>query len=195
MDPAAAKLLETVLLDAIKILGPATIAGIVAYKSASAQFQIKIEELKQEHAFQARQTIFAHTNERIKRVDSDLEKLNRELGELLGFLAGSQGDDAKSSTSPLIEYLGQAAESMARAIRLEIRMTLQDLEQAGLQKSDVSDLLSDYRDYQNISGPHNLSSVTANLLTLREIHNLQALAMHRILNVQQQSALKPYVTP
>ena len=58
MDPVLANLIRDISFEGIKILGPAAIASIVAYKSASAQYKAKLAELTRQHEFNARQHLF-----------------------------------------------------------------------------------------------------------------------------------------
>ncbi|WP_315384713.1 hypothetical protein [Microvirgula aerodenitrificans] len=193
MDQITADLIQTVSLEVIKILGPAFIAAYVGYKTAYIQLKIKTEELKRSHSFQARQEIFSDLRDRIARSDKNLFEINKELGEMIGFAEGFKGEDLDSSTNPLLNLFGEAADSIAKSTRISIRATLRDMENEGLTETDEYKELLSLREINLSLTDYSYVAVRKNLLQLREIHSLIVCATQETLKIKMHAAFKPYL--
>lgn len=51
MSTEVIALIQTVSMEAIKVLGPAIVAAYAAYRAAFVQFKLKLQELEQGHQF------------------------------------------------------------------------------------------------------------------------------------------------
>lgn len=193
MDPVTANLLETVSLEAIKILGPAIVAAYVGYKAASVQIKMKLEELRQSHRFQARQALFEELRTRIARADLEEEKANRELGEMIGMAAGFHHDDVDDVTSPVLTLWGETAVSLSRTVRMDVRATLRDMEACALTESDEYEALDAWRDRLLALPDFRHSSVRKALLELREVFDLVSRGSREVLHKRLDAAFEPYL--
>jgi hypothetical protein len=195
MDPTLAHLLEVVLLDAVKILGPAAIAAVVAYRTARAQILGKFDELNQSQSFQAHQAMFAHIKERLKEVDSSLERVNHELGQLMGYVTGMHEDATGDVTDPLLVFLGKVSASMSVPARLEVKATLRDLERLGHKGTELFGALERFANFDLRESPETLNTVRDTFLQLHELHNILAAGLRAVLTSEMQAALRPFVKP
>lgn len=83
---------ENILSDAIKILGPAIITGIVGYMGARIQYKLKLEELKESHEFGAREHIFKVHTEKMKDLRESHRKVSEALGKITGMYVGVENE-------------------------------------------------------------------------------------------------------
>ncbi len=51
MDPVLANLISSIGIEAIKIVGPAIVAALVAYKAAALQFKATLQQLREGNGF------------------------------------------------------------------------------------------------------------------------------------------------
>jgi hypothetical protein len=84
MDPEFLRVVESVLLDGIKILGPALIAAIATYKGMKAQSELKLQERFKDHEFRAREHLFDYYKNRQVNLSKSHDELAESLGSLLG---------------------------------------------------------------------------------------------------------------
>lgn len=194
MTPELVGLIQTIALEAIKILGPAAIAAYATYRATAIQFEIKLKELERTNEFSARDRIYTHLKERLTKVDQDSSKLNEEIGRMLGFVVGATGGDAPNpSMSEFIELMGAFAESIARKVPVEISGLLDDMRSAGLENSSEFSALKEYEGFAfNRQGQIAYAEIKKLLFLLVEIHNTMGLCMRRLISQKMGKAFSGY---
>ena len=134
MDPATLELIS----DAIKILGPASIAAYAMYKVSTLQSKLKLRELEKAQQFKASEHIFQYYRDQEGQLTENYGGLLGVLGGTLGYTAGitGGGDDDESGT---LEFSTRLIKSYLRGAPREIERTLSDMVKKGLKISKAKD--------------------------------------------------------
>jgi hypothetical protein len=193
MSPEEIRLVQTISLEAIKILGPAIVAACVAYKAASIQIEVKLRELDKYHQFQARENIFSHLKDRLVHINVKTEELNADLGRMLGFAAGYQGSDPSTETSEFVELMIGSMRSIAKLAPLEVKILLDDMRISGLASSDEFKALSALTFELELDGPPSYLQLKTNVLKLLETYNTLSVCTRLLLQKQMERVFAPYL--
>jgi hypothetical protein len=194
MSPEVINLIQTISLDAIKILGPATVAAYAAYKAASIQLEVKLRELEKSHQFQARESIFAHLKDRLAHIDQQTDKLNADMGHMLGFATGFHGSAPSTTSTEFVALMTSAMQSIARLTPLEITVLLDDMRMSGLTSSQEFKTLSDRGEINlQLAGPPSYEQLKVNVLELLETYNLLGICTRLLLQKQMERVFSPYL--
>ena len=103
MSPEALAVLDNVVTESVKILGPATIAAIIAYRAGKAQMELRLRELDSQHRFKARFARFEEHRDKQKDLSSSLQEANGAIAQMLGGLSALGPDEALPIG--LVEYM------------------------------------------------------------------------------------------
>lgn len=98
MDVEIVNAIKEVLLEAVKVIGPAIVAGIAAYKAASIQYKLKLQELDKSNQFKAAEKLFELRKEWHKSIASGHKELKSELVQLQGMIAAGKGNSELMDT-------------------------------------------------------------------------------------------------
>lgn len=90
MEPEVLEVID----NAVKILGPALITGLVGYFSARIQFAARLKELDKNNEFKAREYFFRHYKERQKLAASGAAQEINRLSKLMSGLKLGRYDEA-----------------------------------------------------------------------------------------------------
>lgn len=85
--------IKEVALEFIKIVAPATIAAVTAYKTASYQYKQKIAEIEKQNQFKAAQMIFDLQKQSFDDVAKGYKSITESIFEISGFLIGGKDLD------------------------------------------------------------------------------------------------------
>ena len=115
----------SVISDAIKILGPATISAYVAYKAATIQITLKLKEIDKNQEFQARIQTYNLYKEKRERLRSDVGGITGIMGELVNTgVAAENGegivkdDKYKELRASLPEFFANFVRSIPRKVNV-----------------------------------------------------------------------------
>jgi hypothetical protein len=196
MSTEVIALIQTVSMEAIKVLGPAIVAAYAAYRAAFVQFKLKLQELEQGHQFQARASLFSHLKDRLAHIDQQVEKLNADLAHMLGFASGYQVAEPSAGTSEVVDLMTRAARSVAKTAPLEITALLNDMRVAGLASSDEFKALLTRQQFQPTSSdPPSFAALKLLVPELIETYNLLALCTRLLLRQEMAHVFAPYLAP
>lgn len=95
MDIEITKMWLDILSDSIKILGPAAITGVLAYKTGKAQHDLRIKELEKNNEFKAREKLFDFHKGKLEENKEALANLANEMGQFAGMTAADRNDELK----------------------------------------------------------------------------------------------------
>ena len=113
MSPDELAVVKDILLDAIKILGPAIITAIVGYKYGKLQVTLKLKEMDKAHEFGAREHLFNYYKERSKSLLERQGQLNASLNELMGIATGITVV-AKEEVSEFLQTMSDMIRDLSR---------------------------------------------------------------------------------
>jgi hypothetical protein len=167
MDPATIELIK----DAIKILGPATIAAWAIYKVAKSQFELRLKEIEKGHQFRAREHLFLYYKERQTQLAQDYAKLKNSLEEDLGFATGFTeviGDE----DSGLVKTMAESMEMYSAMAPTEIDITMRDMEKNDMVGTSDYDKLKSYKDkMNNLNREKTFRSLQKNIFIILEVYH------------------------
>jgi hypothetical protein len=194
MSPEALTVLQNVLLDAIKILGPAAIAAFAAYRAGLAQVEVKLRELEKSNQFRARESIFTHLKDRLKHIDEQAERLNGDLGRMLGRAEAAHDASTKDDSEGFVRTLSAGIQSVARIAPLEVNSLLNDMQFSALTSTDEFKTLSGFRELKlDFSEPHSFDQVRSNTLEILCLYNLLSICTRLLLQKQMERVFSPYL--
>ena len=93
MTPDAIQAIENFAIDALKILGPAIVAAVVAYKVAKAQSEATLKQTDKRNEFDARKAVYDFLIQRQEKLGENFKQLGENLGYVLGLTTGVAEDD------------------------------------------------------------------------------------------------------
>jgi hypothetical protein len=188
-------LIETVSLEAIKILGPAIVAAYAAYKVASVQLNVRLLELDKTNQFKARESIFAHLKERLLHIDQQTEKLNADIAQMIGFATGYKAGDPSSEGSDFVALMGGLMHSAAKQAPLEITILLNDMRTAGLTSSEEFRALTErQKSLVLFSRSPSYEEMKSNAFWLLETYNLLGGCTRMLIQKQMERVYEPYLS-
>jgi hypothetical protein len=186
--------LQPIALEGIKILGPAAIAAVVAYKAATIQIELKLRELESQNAFRAREAIFNHLREKLVHIDQQSQKLNQELGQLLGFAAAESEIKADASPSEYVKIMAVALEPCIRTAPMEARSLVSQMRLAGLGTSEEYTQLTAWQATSHEGGAMaSFNGLKHAVLSMLEVYELMGACTRRLLEHQLERVFSPYV--
>lgn len=95
MEYESIKLITEFLSDAVKILGPAIITGLVAYKVGQFQLELKLKEITKNNEFKAREKVFEFHKTKLEENSKAMESLGNALGQFAGISLADYDDALK----------------------------------------------------------------------------------------------------
>lgn len=134
MDPTLAQVIESVSTEAIKIIGPAVVAALAAYKAAALQFKATLQQLREGNEFSARQHLFDYYKERQKRFSEGYSNLVNSLSQVLGANAAAEGDEPDGSLKAMLDTFTSLAQLHLGAAPFEIKLVLRDMKARKLEQ-------------------------------------------------------------
>jgi hypothetical protein len=192
MTPELAKLIQEVLLEALKLLGPATVAAYFTYRATSAQWETKLKELDLTNEFNARDRIYAHLKERLSHIDVEIAKLHEGVGQMLGMASGADSQPSESDRK-MLNVMASLVRSTAKAVPLEVNATLNDMTSMGLSSTEEAKALEPYRSFSlHLEPQPAYSDLKAALFELLDVHNILGSCTRLLLQTQMEKVFERY---
>ena len=197
MDTQTVEILKIVLPDAIKILGPALITGLIAYWTARIQYKSKLEEITGNQQFKSRELLLDYYKKKIDDANKSSEDLNKSLGKILGFAAALNLDeditDHPHNLNKIMPHLS-FVELHIRSCDFEIKTTLRDMEGINLKNSEEFSKLVKYQEIAtSLTHSQEFDKVKANIFKLLEIYSFIARCSQLVLESQIQRLFSHYI--
>jgi hypothetical protein len=162
---------KDILLDAVKILLPATITAVLAYKITKNQMNFKLKEISRNLEFDSREHLFNYYKERSRRLLKKHDKLNESLSRLMGFAIG-YSSVAEKDAIDFLKRVGVTIRNFSRVALMDSRITKKEMGKNGLNNiSEFSELDSYVDEVRKIDYSENLSALQKNIVTLIEIYS------------------------
>jgi hypothetical protein len=136
-----------VLSDAIKILGPATVTGIVGYLAARLQLVTKLKEIGRNQQFRAREHLFEFSIEMDRERRKTYDKIVEGMGQFMGIInttqmAGDLLDENQQKTQ--IETISQVARSIVKPTQRDLQVVQRKMKRYGLDQTNEFSEISSY---------------------------------------------------
>ena len=170
MSPDELAVVKDILLDAIKILGPAIITAIVGYKYGKLQVTLKLKEMDKAHEFGAREHLFNYYKERSKSLLERQGQLNASLNELMGIATGVTLA-AKEMSSEFLQTMSETVRDLSSTDKMGLYITKKDMKKNKLHEIPEFNEIDLYaKEVENLSQDNTLSALRKNITTLLEIN-------------------------
>ena len=195
MEVEVAKVIETISIDAIKILGPAIIAAFATYKATKTQYEIKLNEITKSHEFKAREHLFDYYKERQIKLSKSHEELKNVLCQLLGMSISASDYKGNNSIGKLVDSFAGASSLYSGLAPFEIETTLRDFESKGLSETREYAKLQSYTDkLKDIQKPEDYPSIKNNVFILLEVYSFLERCNQMLLEAQIENLFSNYVS-
>lgn len=195
MDPVLAELIKSIGVEAIKIVGPATVAAFAAYKAASLQFKATLTQLREANEFAARQYLFDYYKERQNRLSESHNELTTSLGQVLGVNAAAREDVFDANIQKMIDTFDSIARLHLDAAPFEISLTVRDMKSKGLD--DLEEYLELQSTKQTIEGlvvAEDFNSKKAVVISLLKVYGQLERCNQLLLEKEMDSLFSKYVS-
>jgi hypothetical protein len=187
--------LQPIVLDTVKILGPAVVAGYAAYKAASVQIELKLRELESQNTFKARELIFNHLREKLVHIEKEAQKHDNELGKILGMAAAEFEASPDSQPTEYIKILVSSLKVSLTTAPAEARSLLVQMRLAGLETTDeCKQLISWDQRFREIEVSMSYDGLKSMILSLVETYQVMGACTRKLLEHQIERTLTPYAT-
>ena len=198
MTTPTIELLKVVLPDAIKILGPALITGIVAYYTIRIQYKSKLEEMSGNQSFKAREHLLDYYKMKIADASKAANELNYTLGSILGSATAiNLTNDAASDQDFEIEDIASNVSMVDMYLELcdfEINTVLRDMEAINLSDMEEYHKLVTYLDVsKSLDASREFTQLKNNIMKLSEIYTFIARCGQLVLEAQIKHLFGSYV--
>lgn len=188
MDIELVQAIQVVSVEAIKILGPAIVAGSVAYRVGKNQMETKLKELSSTHEFEARKTIHDLLVNRQER----LHEGSKGIGESLGFVMGatSGGEEDADYVSDMVAVANVHLRAAQRAATLAkeyfVKKEFEGKAEYGIVESCIDKLKA-------MRPATDFATLKANTLSLFPIVEDLTHAQDRLIDWEMDEILSPYI--
>lgn len=194
MTPEVVNLIQTVALEAIKIIGPAVIAAYATYRATSTQWELKLREVERANEFRAREQIFAHLKERLVHLNDEAAKLHAGVGQTLGYASGSSTAEITLHDREFIETMGGMVASIGKLAPLEVSTLLSEMQVAKLADTEEFKTLSAHRSVHfTTSKPSTFDELRVMMFELLELNSILGICTRLLLQKQMDIVFSPYL--
>lgn len=196
MDPNLIDLAKTISLEAIKVLGPAIIAGFTGYWAARLQYVGKLKELEKTHEFNARRQLFDYYKQRQVKLSEGYKELSNGLGQVIGYSASAETMKDNVDLSKIVNAYTGMVDVYLGIVPFDIEITLRDMKAKSIDGTDEYQKLSEYRETSSklkpISGK-GIQEIQTNVHALLEIYSFLERCNQLLLERQIEGIFSKYV--
>ena len=170
MNPDLLKLIESVLLEAIKILGPAAIATYATYKATKTQFDLRIAEIEKNNEYKTRETLYLFYKEKQEKIEKGREEAANSLGKLFGHSVAVK-EDAESDDRELFG-LHEISYLQIEMFPIELKSMKKQLEKLENKEFSEFDKFDHYLDkLKSAKNECTYENIKSNFLLILEIYS------------------------
>lgn len=193
MDQVLSGLIGTVLMESVKILGPAIVTAIVTYKLTKIQYDGKLKEIDKSNEFKARERLFDYYKERQDKLAADHMKLNETFGQIAGI--SSHVADGKGELDGFAEMAFGIYDLYLRTAPFEAEVTLRDMVAKNLDKTKEYFEIDAYKmKLAALKPTRDMSEIKHSLFLLMEFYMFLLRSNHLLLERQLESVFEKYVS-
>jgi len=131
VNPEIAQMIESGLVEAVKILGPA----LITYFAASSQFKVRLQELERSNDFKSREHLFTYYEKRQDRLDESYHAISEGIGMVLG-MSASAGAEPSADTLHGIESFAVLLHTYIAIVPTDVEIVLRDLARKKLSEGE-----------------------------------------------------------
>ncbi|MGB2519095.1 hypothetical protein [Shewanella algae] len=190
MDTELAKMILTVVSDAVKILGPATITAIVGYKAGKNQLSIRLEELDKNNSYKAREKIFEFHKEKLSVVDESISSLSEGLGRFAGMVM-ADFDDELNLSSFVSKYISGHIDGLPFQLE-HVHSELKPY--SGELKREYDQLVAYMKEAESISKPQTSEETHSTIVKLLEVYGFTSHCLRMLIEKEAMQIFKPYLS-
>lgn len=185
--------LQPIVLDAVKILGPAVVAAYAAYKAASVQVEIKLRELESQNSFRARELVFNHLREKLANIEKEAQKYDNELGKILGVAAAKFEASSDDQPTEYVKILVSTLKVSLTTAPSEARSLLAQMRLAGLETTEECKQLINWdNNFREVEVAMSYAGLRNVILILVETYQIMGACTRKLLDHQIEQTLAPF---
>ena len=188
MSPELIQAIQNIGIEAIKILGPAIIAAVVAYKVAKTQTEAKLKEVDKRNEFDARKAVYDLLIQRKEKLSENIKGITENLAFLMGAASGADEDSDFDTT--LIEFSNtnlRTAQRMSQLTKEHFeKKQLRDKVEFGVVESCIEKVSA-------IQPATDFETLRENSLALLPIYEDLAYAHDSLIDWEMDEILAPFI--
>ena len=169
--------------------------AFATYKTAKAQFENKLVEIKHSNELEARKSLFDWLKVRQVKLKEEYDKLSEGLGHAVGFVAGAGVDDSEEMNTAVGVY-SDLISFHSRITPTEIDMSLKDLEKHGFKESEEYQRLAGYRDtVTKLESQSDFEQLKKDAFFLMEVYSCLMICNELVIDRQIHGLFSKYIEP
>jgi len=190
MDPNVVEAISSVSTEAIKILGPAIITGLVGLKIGKHQLELKLKEIEKNNSFKAREHLFKYYKDWQETIKGKYDELTTALGTITGMAAAVKGHEETGITPVMYKFFNYYVKSVPH----DVNLTIRDFEPYKEHYNLEYELLEHYKiKVGALSATEDVSELIESVTDLLEIYGHLNRCAHLLVEKQAKLALQPYL--
>jgi len=198
MTPEGWQAVQSITIEAIKMIAPAAIAGFVGYKAAKIQLVMKKIELGKVQEFAARENLFRYYCEIRKEIQENSEKESNGIYNLLGQLTGMDALEGEGITTSLSGSMVKLGSEIIQRQKIylvrKIDLLKNEMEKKELNKEEIFQLMKDDSGRINeIGATTDKTTFMRYLLDLQEINDHVREAMDLLCDHEREKLFSVYL--
>jgi len=194
MDTVLADLLKSISMEAIKIIGPATVAALVAYKTTRVQYELKLKEVEKNQEFSAKQALFDYYKNRQVKISESYDQLRSILGSAMGAAAAIEDNREEDDAAPRIVAVVDMINSYVALAPFDVSITERDYRAKNLDTTEEFQKLIEYKTrIKHLKKSTEFDIVRANVLILLELYSFLDHCNQALMEHQMQALFLNYI--
>jgi len=192
VDIALADLIKSISLEAIKIIGPASVAAYATYKATKVQYELKLKEIEQNQRFSAKQVLFDYYKNRQTKISESYNQLSSTLGTAMGAAAIEEHRKEGDAPSKVIAVVDIVNSYVALA-PFDVSITARDYKLNNMESSEEFQKLTEYsKKVDSLETSTEFDIVRANVLLLLELYSFLERCNQALMERQMEKLFSKY---
>ncbi|MBA6390001.1 hypothetical protein H4J38_04305 [Colwellia sp. BRX10-3] len=189
MDIELYKLTLDVIGDAVKILGPASITGILVFHQSKLRLGLKIKELDKNNEFKAREKIFEFHKDKLNSVQLSIDSLSNELGHYLGMSVADQHNELR-----LNSFINRHITNNIKNLPFEVSHIHTELKKYPIDfDAELIRMDAEVENIHTLITPTDPQMVQSTITDLLSIYGFLAHCVRCLIEKEAISSFRPYI--
>jgi hypothetical protein len=193
MDIALADLIKTISMEAIKIIGPASIATYATYKATKVQYELKLKEIEHNHEFAAKQVLFDYYKSRQTKMSESYNQLSSTLGTAMGAAAAIEEHRKEGEAPSKVIAVVDIVNSYVALAPFDLSITARDYKVNDMESSEEYQKITEYtKRVEGLQTSTQFEIVRGNVVLLLELYSFLERCNQSLIERQMEKLFSKY---